>query len=81
VRVATRRRWQRGGGQKKAAVQRRQRPRAAPKKEMAARAAARRGAATPRVSTAEKSDSDYHVSGEGLPRNWMIPLMGDGLHL
>jgi hypothetical protein len=31
-----------------------------------ARVAARRGMTNPRVSTAERSDSDYHVSEEGL---------------
>jgi hypothetical protein len=38
---------------------------------VAARAAAKRGAANPRVSATKKSGSDYHVSGEGLSRNWM----------
>jgi hypothetical protein len=71
----------RAAAKKKAAVQGRRRPRAGPKKEMAARAAARRGAITPRVSAAEKSGSDYHISGEGLLRNWMILLMGEGIHL
>jgi hypothetical protein len=32
-----------------------------------ARVAARRGMINPRVSTAERSSSDYHVNGEGLP--------------
>jgi hypothetical protein len=41
---------------------------------VAARAATRRGATNPRVSAAERSGSDYHVSGEGLPRNWMDVL-------
>jgi hypothetical protein len=46
------------------------------------RAAARRGAATPRVSAAEKNScSDYHISGEGLPRNWMHVLMCGGVHI
>jgi hypothetical protein len=41
----------------------------APKKVVAARAAVRRGTTNPRVSVVEISGSDYHVSGEGLPRN------------
>jgi hypothetical protein len=32
-----------------------------------ARVADRRGMTNPRVSIAERSDSDYHVSEEGLP--------------
>jgi hypothetical protein len=39
------------------------------KEMVAARAAARRGTTNPRVSAAERSDSDYHISGEGLPQN------------
>jgi hypothetical protein len=42
-----------------------------PKKVMAARAGARRGVANPRVSAAERSGFDYHVSGEELPLNSM----------
>jgi hypothetical protein len=37
------------------------------KKVVAARAAARRGTTNPSISTMERSGSDYHVSGEGLP--------------
>jgi hypothetical protein len=38
--------------------------------------------AIPRVSAAgKKSGSNYHVSGEGLPWNWMLLLTGEGLHL
>jgi hypothetical protein len=45
------------------------------------RAAAKRGAATSRVRVAgKKSDSDYYVSGERLPQNWMILLTREGLH-
>jgi hypothetical protein len=39
------------------------------KKVVAARATARRGTTNLRVSVAERSGSDYHVSGERLPRN------------
>jgi hypothetical protein len=51
------------------------------KKVVAARAAARRGAANPMVSAAERSSSDYHISGEGLPRNWMIVLSHGGYNI
>jgi hypothetical protein len=38
--------------------------------------------ATPTVSaTKKKSCSDYHVSGEGLPQNWMPVLMCGGVHI
>jgi hypothetical protein len=48
---------------------------------VAARAAAKRGAANPRVSAAKKSGSDYHVSGEGLSRNWMDVLSHGGYNI
>jgi hypothetical protein len=48
---------------------------------VAARAAARRDATNPRVSAAERSDSDYHVTGEGLPRNWMDVLSHGGYNI
>jgi hypothetical protein len=51
------------------------------KKVVAARVAARRGAANPRVSAVERSGSDYHVSGEGLPRNWMNVLSHGGYNI
>jgi hypothetical protein len=44
------------------------------KKLVAARAVAKRGTTNPRVSAAERSCSDYHVSGEGLSQNWMDVL-------
>jgi hypothetical protein len=47
----------------------------------ASRAASRRGTTTPRVSAAEGSGSDYHVSGEGLPRNWMNVLSHGGYNI
>jgi hypothetical protein len=53
----------------------------APKKVVAARAAARRGTANPRVSAAERSGPDYHISGEGLPRNWMNALSHGGYNI
>jgi hypothetical protein len=53
----------------------------AQKKVVAAKAAARRGVANPRVSTTERSGSDYHVSREGLPRNWMIALSHGGYNI
>jgi hypothetical protein len=28
-----------------------------------------------------ETPKDVSVSGEGLPQNWMILLMGEGLHL
>jgi hypothetical protein len=43
--------------------------------------AARKGATTPRVSAAKKSSSDYHVSGERLPRNWMVVLSHKGYNI
>jgi hypothetical protein len=46
-----------------------------------ARAAAKRGVANPMVSAAERSSSDYHVSGEELPRNWMIVLSYGGYNI
>jgi hypothetical protein len=48
---------------------------------VAARAAARRGAANPRVSTEERSGSNYHVSGERLPQNWMDILSHGGYNI
>jgi hypothetical protein len=47
----------------------------------AARAVARRGTATPRVSTTKRSGSDYHVSREGLLRNWMNVLSHGGYNI
>jgi hypothetical protein len=35
---------------------------------------AKSGAANARVNAMERSASDYHVSGEGLPWNWMDVL-------
>jgi hypothetical protein len=67
--------WRRGDGQE------RRWPRAAPKKVVVARAASRRGAANPRVSAVERSSSDYHVSGEGLPRKWMVVLSHEGYNI
>jgi hypothetical protein len=48
---------------------------------VAARAAVRRGMANPRVSAVERSASDYHISGEGLPRNWMDVLSHGGYNI
>jgi hypothetical protein len=48
---------------------------------VAARAAVRRGATNPSVSAAERSDSDYYVSGEGLPCNWMDILSHRGYNI
>jgi hypothetical protein len=48
---------------------------------VAARAVARRGTTNPRVSAAERSCSDYHVSGEGLPRNEMDVLSHGGYNI
>jgi hypothetical protein len=52
-----------------------------PKKVVAARAAARRGVENPSVRVAERSGSDYHVSGEGLPQNWMDVLCHGGYNI
>jgi hypothetical protein len=38
-------------------------------------------AANPSVSAAERSDSDYYVSGEGLPCNWMDVLSHKGYNI
>jgi hypothetical protein len=54
---------------------------AAQKKVVAARVAGRRGAANPRFSAVERSVSDYHVTGEGLPRNWMDVLSHGGYNI
>jgi hypothetical protein len=35
----------------------------------------------PSVSAAERSDSDYYVSGEGLPCNWMDILSHRGYNI
>jgi hypothetical protein len=51
------------------------------KKVVVARVAVRRGAANPRVSAAERSSSDYDVSGEGLLRNWMDALSHGGYNI
>jgi hypothetical protein len=51
------------------------------KKVVAARAVARRGTTTLRVSAVEKSGSDYHVSGEGLPRNCIDVLSHGGYNI
>jgi hypothetical protein len=39
------------------------------KKVVVARATAKRGTTNPRVSAAERSGTDYHISGEGLLQN------------
>jgi hypothetical protein len=51
------------------------------KKVVAARAAARRGMTNYRVSAMERSGSDYHVSGEGLPRIWIDVLSHGGYNI
>jgi hypothetical protein len=48
---------------------------------VAARAAARRGTTNTRVSAAERSASDYYVSGEGLSRDWMDVLSHGGYNI
>jgi hypothetical protein len=48
---------------------------------VSARAVARRGAANLRISAMERSGSDYHVSEEGLPRNWMNILSHGGYNI
>jgi hypothetical protein len=50
-------------------------------KVVATRATVRRGAANPRVSAAERSGSDYHVSGDGLSWNWMDVLSHGGYNI
>jgi hypothetical protein len=52
-----------------------------PKKLVVGRAAARRCTTTPKVSAAGRSGSDYHVSGEGLPRNYIIVLSHGGYNI
>jgi hypothetical protein len=48
---------------------------------VAARATAWRGTTTPRVSAVERLGSDYHISGDGLPQNWMNVLSYGGYNI